>query len=116
MPPNFWDDSLVHLARMANDMALIVRSYCADCTVIAGSTSAGGVGRSGDAIKGSGQFDVALGELLDAWHALPKASLPDVVSFHAYPSRTNVSYPPFPETNVSINDSRCSSTNVPNVS
>lgn len=113
---NFWDDSLTHLARMANDMALIVRAYCGDCSIIAGSTSAGGVGRGGDDPKGSGSFDVALGELLDAWHAIPHASLPDIVSFHAYPSRTNVSYPPFPETNVSLNDPKCTAANVPNVS
>ena len=113
---NFWDDSLTHLAKMANDMAVIVRRYCGDCRVIGGSTSAGGVGRSGDGPAGSGSFDVALGEFLDAWHAIPNASLPDVVSFHAYPSRTNISYPPFPETNVSLNDARCSAANVPNVS
>lgn len=113
---NFWDDTLAHLAKMANDMALIVRAYCADCRVIGGSTSAGGVGRGGDGPDGSGVFDRALGEFLDAWHAIPGASLPDVVSFHAYPSRTNISYPPFPETNVSMNDPRCSAANVPNVS
>jgi hypothetical protein len=110
----FWDDSLVHLAKMANDMALIVRTYCGDCYVIAGSTSAGGVGRGGDGPKGSGAFDVALGEFLDAWHAIPQASLPDAVSFHSYPSRTNVSYPPFPETNVSANDPKCAAAVVPN--
>ncbi|HEX5283783.1 MAG TPA: hypothetical protein VFW30_06670 [Bryocella sp.] len=113
---NFWDDSLAHLAKMANAMAVIVRAYCGDCRVIGGSTSAGGVGRSGDGPAGSGSFDLALGEFLDAWHAIPNASLPDVVSFHAYPSRTNISYPPFPETNVSLNDARCSAANVPNVS
>jgi hypothetical protein len=112
----FWDDSLAHLAKMANDMAAIVRSYCGECRVIAGSTSAGGVGREGNGPKGSGAFDIALGEFLDAWHAIPHASLPDAVSFHAYPSRTNVSYPPFPETNVSVNDPKCSAVLVPNVS
>jgi hypothetical protein len=113
---NFWNDSLVHLAKMANDMAIIVRTYCGDCLVIAGSTSAGGIGRPGDGPMGSGKFDLALGELLDAWHAQSHPSLPDAVSFHAYPARTNISLPPFPETNVSVNDARCTSTNVPNVS
>jgi hypothetical protein len=111
----FWGDSLKHLAKMANDMAIIVRNYCGDCAIIGGSTSAGGVGRSGDGPSGSGSFEVALGEFLDAWHAIPDASLPDIVSFHAYPSRTNVGYPPFPETNVSVNDPKCTSASVPNV-
>lgn len=101
---------------MSNDMALIVRAYCGDCTIVAGSTSAGGTGRPGDGPMGSGKFDIALGEFLDAWHALPHPSLPDVVSFHAYPARTNISLPPFPETNVSLNDARCTVANVPNVS
>ena len=112
----FWQDSLAHLAKMANDMAIIVRSYCGDCTIIGGSTSAGGVGRRGDGPSGSGSFAVALGEFLDAWHAIPNASMPDAVSFHAYPSRTSVSYPPFPETNVSLNDPKCAPGTVPNVS
>ena len=114
--PLFWDDSLEHLAKMANDMALIVRAYCGDCTIIGGSTSAGGVGRGGNGPSGSGSFDTALGQFLDAWHAIPGASLPDAVSFHAYPSRTNVSYPPFPESNVSLNDPKCMADAVPNVS
>lgn len=110
----FWQDSIQHLAKMANEMAIIVRTYCGDCTVVAGSTSAGGVGRAGNGSSGSGDFVIALGQLLDAWHALPNASLPDVVSFHAYPSRTNVAYPPFPETNISANDPKCTAANVPN--
>jgi hypothetical protein len=112
----FWDDSLAHLAKMANDMALVVRAYCGDCTIVAGSTSAGGIGRQGGGASGSGEYDKALGEFLDAWHSIPNASLPDAISFHAYPSRTNVSYPPFPETNVSVNDPKCSDSNVPNPS
>lgn len=112
----FWQDSLAHLAKMANDMAIIVRAYCGDCTIVGGSASAGGVGRGGDGPSGSGSFAVALGQFLDAWNAIPGASLPDAVSFHAYPSRTNVSYPPFPESNVSLNDPKCASGTVPNVS
>jgi hypothetical protein len=110
----FWNDSLIHLAKMANDMATIVRAYCGDCVVVAGSTSAGGVGRGGDGPSGSGSFDIALGQFLDAWHAISNASLPNAISYHSYPSRTNVSYPPFPETNVSLNDPRCSAAVVPN--
>ncbi len=114
--PVFWDDSLTHLAKMANDMAVIVRAYCGDCKVIGGSTSAGGVGRQGDGPSGSGEFDRALGEFLDAWHRIPNASLPDIVSFHAYPSRTNVFPVPMPETNVSLGDPKCAQFSVPNVS
>jgi len=112
----FWQDSLAHLAKMANDTAVIVRKYCGDCTIVGGSVSAGGVGRGGNGPGGSGSFAVALGQFLDAWHAIPGASLPDAVSFHAYPSRTNVSYPPFPESNVSLNDPKCGPGSVPNVS
>lgn len=111
----FWEDSLTHLAKMANDMAVIVRSYCGDCTIIGGSASAGGVGRGGNGPAGSGSFDVALGEFLDAWHKIPNASLPDVVSFHSYPARTNVFFPPFPETNVSLSDPKCTPNSVPNI-
>jgi len=113
--PMFWDDSLDHLAKMANDMAVIVRTYCGDCKIIGGSTSAGGVGRQGDGPSGSGEFDKALGEFLDAWHRIPNASLPDIVSFHAYPSRTNVFPVPMPETNVSEGDPKCARFAVPNV-
>ena len=74
------------------------------------------MGRGGNGPSGSGSFAVALGQFLDAWHAIPGASLPDAVSFHAYPSRTNVSYPPFPESNVSLNDPKCAAGSVPNVS
>ena len=112
----FWQDSLAHLAKMANDMAVIVRTYCGDCTIVGGSVSAGGTGRSGNGPSGSGSFAIALGQFLDAWHDIPNASLPDAVSFHAYPSRTNVSYPPFPESNISFNDARCAPGTVPNVS
>lgn len=112
----FWQDSIDHLAKMANDMAVIVRTYCGDCTIIGGSTSAGGMGRNHATMSGSGSFAVALGQLLDAWHAIPDASMPDAVSFHAYPARTNVSYPPFPETNISLNDAKCAPGTVPNVS
>jgi hypothetical protein len=112
----FWQDSLAHLAKMANDMATIVRAYCSDCTIVGGSVSAGGVGRGGNGPSGSGSFAIALGQFLDAWHAIPGASLPNAVSFHAYPSRTNVSYPPFPESNVSLNDPKCTAGSVPNVS
>ncbi len=111
----FWDDSLVHLAKMANDMAGIVRTYCGDCTIIAGSTSAGGTGRATDGPSGSGSFDVALGEFLDAWHKIPHALIPDAVSFHSYPARTNVMNPPFPETNVSLSDPKCTPGSTPNV-
>ena len=112
----FWQDSLAHLAKMANDMAVIVRRYCGDCTIVGGSVSGGGVGRGGNGPSGSGSFSVSLGQFLDAWRAIPNASLPDAVSFHAYPSRTNVSYPPFPESNISFNDPKCAPSTVPNVS
>lgn len=62
----------------------------------------------------SGIFSVALGQFLDAWHAIPNASLPNAVSFHGYGARRNVIPYPMPETNVSMGSSLCTAANVPN--
>jgi hypothetical protein len=62
----------------------------------------------------SGHFDLSLGELLDAWHAIPNATLPDAVGYHAYGARRNVIPYPFPETIVSHGSSLCTAANTPN--
>jgi hypothetical protein len=109
--------SYEQLAIMSNDAATIIRQYCGNCTIIGGSVAGAGDGGHGPSPPNvSGQFHLALKQYLDAWHSIPNASLPDAISFHAYPSRTNVSPPPFPETNVSTGDSRCTAANVPNQS
>ncbi len=113
----FWNSNYTDMAKMANDAATIVRKYCGDCTVLAGNTSAGGDGYNATYYKNptvSGQFDLALGQLLDAWYAIPNASLPDAVSFHAYGARRNVIPYPMPETNVSQGSTLCTAANVPN--
>ncbi len=105
------------MAKMANDAATIVRQYCGDCTVLAGNASAGGDGYNANYNHNpdvSGRFDLALGQLLDAWHAIPNASLPNAVSFHAYGARRDVIPYPMPETNVSVGSSLCTAANVPN--
>ena len=113
----FWSSNYTDMAKMANDAAATVRQYCADCTILAGNTSAGGDGYNANYYHNpavSGQFDLALGQLLDAWHAIPNASLPNAVSFHAYGARRNVIPYPMPETNVSQGSSLCTAANVPN--
>lgn len=113
----FWTSQYTDMAKVANDAATIVQQYCGDCTFLAGNTSAGGDGYNatyyGDPAV-SPIFNVALGQLLDAWKAIPNASLPDAVSFHAYGARRDVIPYPMPETNVSMGSSLCTATNVPN--
>ena len=113
----FWDSDYTSMVKMANDAATIVQQYCGDCLFLAGNTSAGGDGYNdnyhGDPAV-SGQFDIALGQFLDAWYAIPGATLPDAVSFHAYGARRNVIPYPFPETIVSQGSSLCTAANTPN--
>ena len=113
----FWNSNYTDMAKMANDAAGIVKKYCGDCLFLAGNVSAGGDGYNsnyhGDPAV-SGQFDVALGQLLDAWHEIPNATLPDAVSFHAYGARYDVVPYPFPETVVSQGSSFCTARNTPN--
>lgn len=114
----YWTSNYTDLAKMANDAATIVKQYCGDCVFMAGNTSAGGDGYNPNYIKNpivSPYFDVALGQLLDAWYAIPNATLPDAVSYHAYGARDVVIPYPFPETNVSHSSALCTPTNTPNV-
>ncbi len=115
----YWTSNYTDLAKMGNDAAAIVRTYCGDCLFVAGSTTAGGAGYHQKYVNTSStvspRYDVALGQLLDAWHAIPNASLPDAVSYHAYPSRNTLTPIPFPETNVSHSSPACTAANVPNV-
>ena len=113
----YWSSNYTNLAKMANDAATIVKKYCGDCVFLAGNSSAGGDGYHAAYINNpavSGHFDVSLGEFLDAWHAIPSASLPDGVSYHAYGARRNVIPYPFPETIVSHSSSLCTAANTPN--
>ncbi len=113
----FWSSNYTDMAKMANDAATIVKQYCGDCFFLAGNMSAGGDGYNPNYIKVaavSGRFDLAMGQLLDAWHAIPNASLPDAVSYHAYGARRSVIPYPFPETIVSRGSSLCTATNTPN--
>jgi hypothetical protein len=113
----FWSSNYTNMAKMANDATTIIRKYCGDCTVVAGNSSAGGDGYHAAYVNNpavSGKFDVSLGEVLDAWHAIPNASLPNAVGYHAYGARRNVIPYPFPETVVSHSSSLCTATNTPN--
>ncbi len=114
----YWTSNYADMARMANDAATVVKQYCGDCTFLAGNTSAGGDGYIPKYYHDptvSPLFDLALGQMLDAWYALPNHTLPDAVSFHAYGARNMITPYPMPETNVSHSDSRCSAQNTPNV-
>lgn len=109
----YWTGTFQSLAQMFNDAATIIRQYCGDCTIIGGSTSAGGDGYN--PAGGSSHFDLALLDLLTRWAALPSPSLPDAVSFHPYPARTTVQPVPWPTTLVSDSSPLCA-TNVPSAS
>ena len=98
------------LAIMANDAAAIVRLYCGDCRIIGGSVSAGGDGSNYMGM--SGVYYTAMLSFLQAWGAISGHSLPDIISVHTYPARTNVSPVPFPETIQSVSSSLC--TGAPN--
>jgi hypothetical protein len=114
----FWTDSYTNLAKMMVDESLIVRAYCGDCKFILGSTSGGGSGYN--PAGGSGNFDTALGALLDAAHSYATTTLglsswtPDAVSFHAYPGHDTLSPMVMPEKMYSTAQSTCTSTNTPN--
>jgi hypothetical protein len=111
---SFWKDSLAHLVKMDIDADQIIKTYCSDCYFMAGSVTAGGTGWHARAEAGSGQWNVALGQYLDAWHARSPELNPDIVSIHLYPSRDNVNPMPFPETMVSEGDPTCTRANTPN--
>ena len=100
------------LAEMSDDASKVIHAYCGDCYVVAGSTSAGGDGWHTNGQPGN--YMTALEDYLQRWGAIPGASLPDAISFHAYPSRTDVTPAPFPTTIVSHGSSYCSTT-TPNV-
>ena len=94
----FWTGNYKQLAQMMADADEIVHQYCGDCYFMAGSVSAGG-----DSYHANGETGIyanALGELLDDWHAYDSTLVPDMLSFHAYPSHDNIFPIPMPETNL----------------
>ncbi len=109
----YWIASYSDLATMSNDAAKIIRIYCGDCKIIGGSTSAGGDGSN--PAGGSPRYDLSLLAYLTAWGAIASPSLPDYVSFHTYPSRTNVQPAPFPTSIISNSDPACA-TSTPSAS
>jgi hypothetical protein len=104
----YWTGTDAQLATMSNDASKIIHIYCGDCYVVAGSVSAGGDGYHANGQPGN--YMPALEDYLQAWGAISGASLPNAVSFHAYPSRTTVTPAPFPTTIVSHSSSLCSTT------
>jgi len=104
----YWKGTDAQLAGMSNDASTIIHEYCGDCHVVAGSVSAGGDGYHANGQPGN--YTPALLDYLQAWGAISGRSLPDAVSFHAYPARTNVTPAPFPTTIVSHSSSLCSTT------
>lgn len=114
----FWQGNYTKLAEMMIDADQIIKKFCGDCYFIAGSVSAGGDGSHqyfSTGADGSAVYSEALGQLLHDWYyqnqsrgsiqnPYPTVYYPDAISFHPYPSRTNVSNPPVPETNLSYND------------
>lgn len=99
----YWTGTAAQMAILWNDAIPIIRTYCADCITIGGSTSAGGKGN-----------DYYYSFLLSTYQNL--TVFPDAASFHPYPSRTSVEPVPFPTTLVSNSSTACTSGNTPNVS
>ena len=99
----FWTGSYQDLAQMMHDVGTIIRLYCGDCTVIAGSTTCGGDGFN--PAGGSSHCDAAMLDLLTRLKTL--GFQPDAISFHPYPSRTTVQPVPMPETIISNSDPLC---------
>jgi len=104
----YWNGTDAQLAGMSNDASTIIHQYCGDCYVVAGSVSAGGDGFHANGQPGN--YIPSLLDYLQAWGAISGRSLPDAVSIHAYPARTNVTPAPFPTTLVSHSSSLCSTT------
>lgn len=105
---NYWVNSYQDWAQISYDEAGVIRQYCGDCQVIAGSTSAGGDGYN--PAGGSAQYDQSLLTMLTDWGALPGFKAPDAVSFHSYAARTSVQPAPFPTTIVSDSSPLCNTT------
>jgi hypothetical protein len=103
---NYWTGNVSQMAHMAEDKAAIIRLYCGDCTILGGSTSAGGDGTGGSWINGS----MGLEPFLAAWGALTSPHLPDAVSWHAYPARTTIVPAPMPETLLAYESGTCTGT------
>lgn len=99
----YWTGTDAQMATMFNTAIPIIRTYCSTCSIIGGSWSAGG--------KGNEFYYTAA---LAVFQNL--TSFPDLVSFHPYPSRTNVEPVPFPDTVVSNSSATCTALNTPNVS
>ena len=109
---NYWSGTDAQLAVMGNDMSTIVHKYCGDCVVMLGSTSAGG-----DGYRPNGEpvhYDTALADVATKWAAIPGASLWDAISWHPYPSRTDVTNVPVTSL-ISYDSATCTSGNTPNV-
>ena len=108
-----WTGTYAQLAILMNDISSVAHAWCSNTVVIGGSVS-GIVGFHSNGADG--HFDVALETVLSDWAGISGASLPDAVSFHAYPARGTVAPVPFPTTIVSNSDTACTSGNTPNVS
>lgn len=101
----FWTDSNQNLAKMGSDAAAIIRAYCNNCKISAGSTSGGGAGSDANTgytdpngQSGLAYYDTDQGNssnlgVLDYWYADVGASgMPDFVSWHPYTIWYDYSY------------------------
>ncbi len=109
-----WMGNYQDIAQMSQDAAVIIRLYCGDCTIISASASAGGDGYN--PTGGAGAFQSATLDYLTRWAALPSASKPNAVAYHAYPTRTTVIPEPWPTSIISSSSTLCTSRNTPNAS
>jgi hypothetical protein len=116
----FWNGNYRQLAKMSSDATAIIKSECTSCVVLTSNVSCGGDGSHDlpdpnlDGGHDSGICTEYMSQYLSAWQSF--GNLPDAAAWHPYPSRTTVSPPPFPETNVSNGSAACTDANVPNPS
>jgi hypothetical protein len=110
----FWQGNYHQLAKMSSDATYIIKHACQSCIVMTSDVSCGGDGYHGlpdpnlDGGHDSGVCDAWMAGYLTEWQKL--GNLPDAGAWHPYPSHTNITPVPFPETNVSNGNSACSGT------
>lgn len=108
-----WTGLYTDLAQVESDEAAEIHLWCSNTLFAFGSVSA----ITGSHANGEdGHFDVAMETALADLKALPNPTYPDLITWHPYPARNNVSPVPFPTTNVSNSDPKCTTANVPNSS
>jgi hypothetical protein len=91
-----WAGTYPELVQMDSDGLAVIKSQCASCLVLSSNVSAGGNGFHSLG-KTSANYATFMTAYLQAWQQLGTA-MPDVLTWHPYPSTDDRVPPPFPET------------------